>query len=460
MTSLLDFFSISLIMYPDTMLDFFSISYDYHLPRHHDGGYFPQSQLRSGSRMHDSLVISLVILVPFLGFSKKGELDPSVPFGIFDGKRFLLRTGVFSIINSIKILWRYGLDLFRLKRSVSSLLDNFSSIYELQESGKAYSNLHDMLEAMGGEHMYGLTQVSAHDYMRGTLNWNEKLVDELITGALRVNYGQDTSVNAFTAYVALAGMEDGKLWSVVDGNWQIPAKVLEESAATVLSEDVTKVSKVVNQNGQTKYHINTSGGGDDGLDYDVVIVANPLNLSSVEYENFSGNVYTPAATTPYHTTVATFIKGIIKQDFFGEDPKQNNFPQNILTKDMEGCPIQFNSIGSEIPSEIKQDQVKDYTKPLQDDPMRVWKVFSNESHSPTDWQQIFTDIQSTFTKKWSAYPQYHPPDEAPPFILDDGVFYVNAIEKAASAMEMSAIGAKNAALLAREYILEQQKLFE
>ena len=38
------------------------------------------------------------------------------------------------------------------------------------------------------------------------------------------------------------------------------------------------------------------------------------------------------------------------------------------------------------------------------------------------------------------------------FILDDGVFYVNAVEKAASAMEMSAIGAKNCAILAYEYL--------
>ena len=53
---------------------------------------------------------------------------------------------------------------------------------------------------------------------------------------------------------------------------------------------------------------------------------------------------------------------------------------------------------------------------------------------------------------WLGFPQHIPPYEAPPFILDDGVFHINAIEMAASTMEMTAIGAKNAALLARNYL--------
>jgi len=50
-----------------------------------------------------------------------------------------------------------------------------------------------------------------------------------------------------------------------------------------------------------------------------------------------------------------------------------------------------------------------------------------------------------------AYPHYTPPEKFWSFVLDDGVFYVNAIEHSASAMEMSAVSAKNAALLAHKY---------
>ena len=49
---------------------------------------------------------------------------------------------------------------------------------------------------------------------------------------------------------------------------------------------------------------------------------------------------------------------------------------------------------------------------------------------------------------WLAYPHFTPPEKFWSFALDDGVFYVNAI---VSAMEMSAVSAKNAALLAHKY---------
>lgn len=56
---------------------------------------------------------------------------------------------------------------------------------------------------------------------------------------------------------------------------------------------------------------------------------------------------------------------------------------------------------------------------------------------------------------WLAYPQYSPPEEFPAFVLDDGVFYINGFEKAASAMEVSAVGGMNVALLAQEFLLKR-----
>ena len=49
---------------------------------------------------------------------------------------------------------------------------------------------------------------------------------------------------------------------------------------------------------------------------------------------------------------------------------------------------------------------------------------------------------------WLAYPEYEPNMELPSFVLHDRLYYINGIEAAASAMEMSVIGAKNVALLA------------
>ena len=59
---------------------------------------------------------------------------------------------------------------------------------------------------------------------------------------------------------------------------------------------------------------------------------------------------------------------------------------------------------------------------------------------------------------WLAYPHYTPPEKFLPFQLDDGVFHVNAVERAASAMEMVSIGGRNVALLAHQYL--QQSLMQ
>ncbi len=59
-------------------------------------------------------------------------------------------------------------------------------------------------------------------------------------------------------------------------------------------------------------------------------------------------------------------------------------------------------------------------------------------------------------REWKAYPLFSPPERFPPFRLTPGLYLNNAWENAASAMEMSAVAAKNCALLASQYL---QKAF-
>lgn len=56
-------------------------------------------------------------------------------------------------------------------------------------------------------------------------------------------------------------------------------------------------------------------------------------------------------------------------------------------------------------------------------------------------------------QEWGgAYPAFDPPENFPPFQLSEGLYYANAWENAASAMEMAALGGRNVALLAAEYL--------
>ena len=351
----------------------------------------------------------------------------------------------------IKSLWRYRLSLIRMDFLVRSTLKKFITIYDLQAKEQSFETVEDMLTAMGGPEMFDLTQKSAEEYFTSQ-KYSENVIKELITGALRVNYGQNTEVDAFTTLVALAGMEDGSLYSVVGGNWQIPQKLLDASGATFHQAEVSSITRVENSD-KISYVVEEAGSEEEN-EFDVVIIANPLNISTIKFTDFPNPIYTTAATTPFQRTVAEFVKGEINPAFFGLTEYGRNFPQSILTTDMVGCPIEFRSVAVEIPSEIPGSEVKQYQKPICDDPMRVWKIFTPRPLTEEEKQQMFKTIDDQDTVDWMAYPKYLPPEQYPSFVLDDGMFYINGIEKAASAMEMSAIGGKNVALLARDYLLD------
>lgn len=61
---------------------------------------------------------------------------------------------------------------------------------------------------------------------------------------------------------------------------------------------------------------------------------------------------------------------------------------------------------------------------------------------------IFDSRKDLRLVSWKAYPEYTPNMELPSFVLHDRLYYINAVEAAASAMEMSAIGGRNVAILA------------
>ena len=414
---------------------------------------------------------------PTIGLKEKRSKDEqTTPVGIFNGTQFVLHTGFSSFLSSLKVLWRYGFGVFRLSRYVSSVIKKFSSVYEQQLSGKTFQTVPEMLRAMGGEEMYRLTQITATQHFSQEMHLQQKLVEELICCAMKANYGQNNTIDAFTALVSLAGMESGSLWSVVGGNFQIPKAALDHSKAIFHPVKVLSVTRTdtSNEPSYSLEYVEMSADGacsDDGAvaeetdlssqktnvadGFDVVVVAFPLDMSTIQFKNFHS--YTPPARGLYHRTVATFIKGTINPQFFGKEKLAHSFPFDVLTTDMIGCSVDFNSVSVQIPSEVTVSEEKPFVKPLPDDPVRVWKVFSNRPLSDTDKNKLFGSIETQYVKDWMAYPEYNPPESFPSFVLDNGTFYINGIEKVASAMEMSAIGAMNVSLLARDYVLASKK---
>lgn len=390
--------------------------------------------------------------------TKEEKDERTTPLGVYNGKQFLFRTGNYSILNKLKMFWRYGLTLLRVDLYVKSMVQRFVTIYDLQADGESFKTVPDMLRAMGGDDFVELTQVTSESFYPSR-GWSKEFIDELVTAAVHDNYDQTLEVDAFTTLVSLVAMTGGDLWSVVGGNRQIPVKVLEAADATFHPEEVQSVTRVIHvSDGRVSYRVDCSGVEGEGEEFDVVIFANPLNVSRVRFNGFPNTIYGPAASTPYQRTVATLIKGEINPAFFGLSELGRDFPLTILTAQLEAPPFLYRTVAVNVPSELPTKEANAYLKPLCDDPVRTWKVFSPQPLMEEQKGQMFSRIEDEVAVDWMAYPVYAPPEEFPPFVLDNGVFYVNAIEKAASAMEMSAIGARNASLLAREYLRSRSGL--
>lgn len=86
------------------------------------------------------------------------------------------------------------------------------------------------------------------------------------------------------------------------------------------------------------------------------------------------------------------------------------------------------------------------------DKTHLFKLFSTEPLEKEALKDIFTQHTVIASFPWYAYPQFHPPEQYAPFRLADGLFYSNALENAASCMEISAVSAMNSALLVQKYL--------
>lgn len=178
--------------------------------------------------------------------------------------------------------------------------------------------------------------------------------------------------------------------------------------------------------------------------YDVVVIAAPLHQgkSDIAFPGFSPPIpsHFPGR---YHQTVSTLIHGKVNMSYLGSTAPASTFTvSDILTTDSKGCAI--NSLSSLDPVHIPQG----YKRPPASE-AKVWKVFSPQPLSQEQLRDIFISWDSVSETRWLAYPSYRSLHrKAPPFILHDRLYYLNAVEWAASAMEMSAIAARNVALLA------------
>ncbi|NXU52179.1 PCYOX oxidase, partial [Turnix velox] len=316
-------------------------------------------------------------------------------------------------------------------------------IYRYQTHDYAFSSNEKLLHALGGNDFTLMLNQSIHEVMQKA-GFSQKFLNEVVCPAMRVNYGQGLNINSFVGAVSLAGVESG-LWSVKGGNKLVCSGLLYSAKADFIPATVVSIepkSRPRSSGDPLKfYHItyNTSSGL-TGDTYDMVVIAAPLGrkMANITFKNFDPPI--PEFPNPYHQTITTLVHGRLNSSFFGyQDPSSFHLGAIFTT---ENPKLFINSLGVVSPVEATTKEGPGAS------PSPVWKIFSEEELSKEQLNLLFSSYDSVKSKKWLAYPHYVPPEKCPPIVLHDHLYYLNGLERAASAMEMSAIAAKNVALLA------------
>ncbi|XP_007567285.1 prenylcysteine oxidase 1 [Poecilia formosa] len=380
--------------------------------------------------------------------------DVPSKMAIFDGKELVFEESDWFIVNFIRMIWRYGLGFVRMQMWVESILDKFMRIYQYQQYGYSFSTVEKLLHAMGGDSFLTLMNQTLEEAMMGD-GFSQAFINDIIAPITRVNYGQSVRINGFVGAVSLAGTDSG-LWAVDGGNKKVCSGLLYHSKSDLIPAKVSSISMKTrpSKRGSTipYYELNYVGeSGSAHSLYDIVVIATPLHQgkSDITFSGFSPPIPTHYPGL-YHQTVATLVHGTLNVSYLGTAEAASEFTvSEILTTDSKGCAI--NSLSSLDPVHIPDG----YERPPASHP-KVWKVFSSEPLTPKQLQQMFLSYDSVSETPWLAYPSYRPPHrKTPPFVLHNRLYYLNAVEWAASAMEMSVISARNVALLAHHRWHEQ-----
>mmetsp|Transcript_17443 Transcript_17443/g.25432 ORF Transcript_17443/g.25432 Transcript_17443/m.25432 type:complete len:620 (-) Transcript_17443:533-2392(-) len=397
------------------------------------------------------------------------------------------------------VLWRYNLDLWRVKRATTKSLSSFNLIYELIASNHDatfFESPNDVWRAVGLAYP---ASTSYDDYLDrlglpSFVPWWKFLINgqgiarkELYTAMNICNNNQNNAQMTALAALVNSAASMGGLYAIDGGNDKLVSSAFLQASEThekvCRTKDLYGPSKIrkVSKKIRTLISDFEQGmelfGGDGKLlgHYDIVVLAAPLQFSNIQFlakgSLFDKSVLHPmtlngmvdgknsdanehghrsamggqlpsSASRPYTQVVTTVVSGgRLSLSHFSLDDE--HVPKSILVTEQGRQELGISSI-----SQITND---------------VYKIFSSNELTVNEVKTLLGDeAQVEYTKVWGgknggATPAFDGAGESTystKFLLYDGghgegaysdgsaLYYTNAMEAAVSAMEISAIGSR------------------
>lgn len=392
----------------------------------------------SGGSIIHSLNLHMQEFVKQLGLKYRRNMAGKT--AVFNGEEVILEETDWYLLDLFRLWWRYGISFIRLQMWVEEIMEKFMRIYKYQAHGYAFSSVEELLDSLGGSGFINMTRRPLSDSLL-ELGVSQRFIDEVIAPVMRVNYGQNVSIPAFVGAVSLAGAQNN-LWAVEGGNKLVCSGLLKMANANLLQAKVDSISPVYSaETPQYRLSYTTAAATDSQL-YDIVVLATPLQESvgsEIRFQDF--NPPFDQLSGSYHSTVATIVHGYLNTSLFGfPDPRLFPFASILTT---ETADLFFNSVASVCPVNISAA-----FRRKQPQEAGVYKVFSPQPLDKSELKMLFRSYYSAQVTEWQAYPHYGSSQGLPPVELHPNLYYLNGIELAGSAMEMSSVAAKNIALLA------------
>ncbi|XP_077596577.1 prenylcysteine oxidase 1-like [Stigmatopora nigra] len=396
------------------------------------------NQYEAGGSVVHALNMHMQDFVKQLGLAYRRGVSGKT--AVFDGTEVIAEESDWYLLDLLRLWWRYGTSFIRVHMWLEEVMEKFMRIYKYQAHGYAFTSVEELVDSLGGSGFVNMTRRPLSDSLL-ELGVSQRFIDEVIAPIIRLNYGQNVSIPAFVGAVSLASAHSN-LWAVEGGNKRVCEGLLKTANANLVTARVTAV-RPLHMDGALRYQLLLAEEDEatPSATYDAVVLAAPLQGSNVSFPDFTPAV--EPASGSYHGTVATVVHGYLNTSLFGF-PDARLFPYaGVLTT--QAPALFFNSVASVYPVSVSPGFRRKRAHEA-----AVYKVFSPEVLTKEQLKMLFRSYYSVQVTNWQAYPRYGSSAEAslPPVELRPHLYYLNGVEWAGSAMEMSAVAAKNIALLA------------